>query len=327
MLIKFLFRLVFFIFVAMNVPQHISQLLYRYQCVTVPGFGAFLTETISAGIQESNHTFFPPKKVIAFNANIKNNDGLLANHIAQVEKMTYAQALTEIEAEVTDWKSKLNNRDYLIFKGIGLLKLNAENNMVFEASSHVNYLTDAFGLSSFVSPAVKREELKKLIDASVEEKPTIELIQERKIARPYLRYAALFILSLGGSGFGYATYIGQQEKTETLLVQAEVQKEVQHKIQEATFFINNPIDEVVLNPNLNYDFHVVSGSFRNKKNAEKAMNDLIRKGYHASVLERNEDDLFSVLYGTYSTQKEADEALLKIQGEENKDAWILLQEK
>lgn len=327
MLIKFLFRLVFFIFVAMNVPQHISQLLYRYQCVTVPGFGAFLTETVSANIQESNHTFFPPKKVIAFNANIKSNDGLLANHIAQVEKINYAEALSMIKTEVAEWNTKLENRDYLIFKGIGLLKLNGENNIVFEVSSHVNYLTDAFGLSSFVSPAVKREELKKLIDASIEEKPTIELIQERKIARPYLRYAAMFILSLGGSGFGYVTYVSQQEKSETLLVQAEVQKEVQHKIQEATFFISNPIDEIVVDPNLKYDFHLVSGSFRSKENAEKSMNKLIQKGYQASVLERNEDGLFSVLYGTYPTQVEADEALLKIQSEENKDAWILLQEK
>lgn len=327
MLIKFLFHLVFFTFVIMNVPQHISQLLYRYQCVTVPGFGAFLTETVSAHIQESNHTFFPPKKTIAFNANIKSNDGLLANHIAQTEKMSYTEALSKIEIEVADWKNKLDNRDYLIFKGIGLLKLNTENNIVFEASSHVNYLTDAFGLSSFVSPSVKREELKKLVDASVEEKPTIELIQERKISRPYLRYVAMFVLSLGGSGFGYVSYINQQEEAETSLVKAQVQKEVQNKIQEATFFISNPINEVVANPNLNYDFHVVSGSFRSKKNAEKSMNNLIRKGYQSSVLERNQDDLFSVLYGTYSTQAEADEALLKIQSEENKDAWILLQEK
>ncbi|MFC7774788.1 SPOR domain-containing protein [Flavobacterium sp. GCM10027622] len=311
----------------MNISQYISQLLYRYQCVTVPGFGAFLTETISANIQESNHTFFPPKKVIAFNANIKSNDGLLANHIAQVEKTTYAEALGKVKTEVAEWNIKLENRDYLIFKGIGLLKLNPENNIVFEASSHVNYLTDAFGLSSFVSPVVKREELKKVIDASVEEKPTIELIQERKISRPYLRYAAMFVLSLGGAGFGYATYITQQEQTETMIVQAEVQKELKNKIQEATFFISNPITEATINPNLNYDFHIVSGSFRNKKNAENAMNLLIQKGYQASVLARNEDDLFSVLYGTYSSQVEADEALLKIQSEENKDAWILLEEK
>lgn len=311
----------------MNVAQHISQLLYRYQCVTIPGFGAFLTETVSANIQENNHTFFPPKKVIFFNANIKNNDGLLANHVAVAERISYEHAVSAIENEVSEWKTKLEGRDYLIFKGIGLLKLNAEGNIVFEASSHVNYLTDSFGLSSYVSPAIKREALKNLADAPATKKISIETIEERKTVRPYLKYAAMFVLSLGGTGFGYVSYINQQEQAETLLVQKQVQNEVKNKIQEATFFLNNPIGENTVDPNLNYNFHIVSGSFRIKKYAENAMNILIQKGYDASVLERNEDGLFSVLYGTYNSQAEADAALLKIQSQENKDAWILLQEK
>ena len=73
----------------MNIESYIAQLLYRYQCVTVPGFGAFLTEIQSAQLIESSHSFFPPKKVISFNAHLKNNDGLLANHIAQAEKTSY----------------------------------------------------------------------------------------------------------------------------------------------------------------------------------------------------------------------------------------------
>ena len=327
MLIKFLFWLVCFTFVTMNVAQHISQLLYRYQCVTIPGFGAFLTETVSANIQENNHTFFPPKKVISFNANIKNNDGLLANHVAVAERISYEHAVSAIENQVSEWKIKLEGRDYLIFKGIGLLKLNAEGNIVFEASSHVNYLTDSFGLSSYVSPAIKREAVKNLAAAPATKKISIETIEERKTVRPYLKYAAMFVLSLGGTGFGYISYINQQEQAETLLVQKQVQNEVKNKIQEATFFLNNPIGENTVDPNLNYNFHIVSGSFRIKKYAENAMNILIQKGYDASVLERNEDGLFSVLYGTYNSQAEADAALLQIQSQENKDAWILLQEK
>ena len=70
----------------MIIEHHIAQLLYRYPCVTIPNFGAFLTETISAKIQESNQTFYAPKKVIFFNVNIKNNDGLLANHMVTSDK-------------------------------------------------------------------------------------------------------------------------------------------------------------------------------------------------------------------------------------------------
>jgi hypothetical protein len=68
----------------MKIEQYISQLLYRHQCVTVPGFGAFLTEIQSAHLHENTNSFYPPKKVISFNSHLKNNDGLLANHIALV---------------------------------------------------------------------------------------------------------------------------------------------------------------------------------------------------------------------------------------------------
>jgi cell division protein FtsN len=141
-----------------------------------------------------------------------------------------------------------------------------------------------------------------------------------------VKYAAVVTMSLGAGAFGYVGYINQQEQVETLLVQAQVQKEVQTKLQEATFFISSPVNEVVVNPELNYDFHIVAGSFRRIKNANKSLRDLNNKGFNASVINR-EDGLFSVVYGTYSSQTEADLALLKIQTQENKDAWILLVEK
>ena len=54
----------------MKIEQYISQLLYRYQCVTVPGFGAFLTEFQSAQLDENSHSFYPPKKMISFNPSL-----------------------------------------------------------------------------------------------------------------------------------------------------------------------------------------------------------------------------------------------------------------
>ena len=81
----------------MNIEPYIAQLLYRYQCVTVPGFGAFLTEIQSAQLIESSNSFFPPRKMISFNGYLKNNDGLLANHIAQSEKTSYEYAVSANE--------------------------------------------------------------------------------------------------------------------------------------------------------------------------------------------------------------------------------------
>ena len=47
----------------MQIEKHISDLLYRYQCVTVPGFGAFLTETVSAHVTGSASSFFPHRNI------------------------------------------------------------------------------------------------------------------------------------------------------------------------------------------------------------------------------------------------------------------------
>ncbi len=325
MLIKLLFSLVVYNFALMNIANHISQLLYRFQCVTVPGFGAFLTETISANIHESNQTFYPPKKVISFNPHLKNNDGLLANHISVTEKMSYEQATVVIENAIFLWKSELESTRHLSLKNIGELRLNLENNLVFEPSNHLNYLTASFGLSSFVSPSIKRE-LSISKTEEIEEKEVVYQIptENRRYLNPYLKYAAVFILSLGATGFGYKSYLNQTEQSETLMVQADVQKEVDAKIQEATFFIGNPISEIETEKTL--PFHIMAGAFRNEKNANRELEDLISKGFNARIFERNANGLIPVVYGSFATYTEAQYKMTQIQDSINPAAWLLIEE-
>ena len=128
----------------MKIELYIAQLLYRYQCVTVPGLGAFLTEIQSAQVNESLNFFSPPKKRIAFNANLKNNDGLLANHIALAEKTSYEYAVSAIQYEVFNWKKALEENEVLPLKNIGDLRLNADKNIVFTPYDQTNYLVSSF---------------------------------------------------------------------------------------------------------------------------------------------------------------------------------------
>src|SRR6218665_901263 len=141
----------------MKIEQYISQLLYRHQCVTVPGFGAFLTEIQSAHMHENTNSFYPPKKLISFNSHLKNNDGLLANHISKAEKTNYENAVASIESEVVIWKSILQVNEKFTLKNVGELYLNSEKNMVFTPSKTINFLKESWGPNPFVSPAVKRE--------------------------------------------------------------------------------------------------------------------------------------------------------------------------
>ncbi|NDI98584.1 SPOR domain-containing protein [Flavobacterium sp. LaA7.5] len=311
----------------MMIEKYISALLYRYQCVTVPGFGAFLAETTSAQLDNNTHTFYPPKKLISFNANLKNNDGLLGNHIALQEKISYEEAIAEIGRAVNHWLTELENNQTLVLKNLGSITNNAEGSLVFTPDTPVNYLTDSFGLSSFVSPAIRREEYKAVAEAA-EEKAPIVFTPERKKNYSYLKYAAIFVVALGAGSVGFKFYRENEVATETLLVQQQAQEEVQQKIQEATFFIDNPfaVTLPVKEEITNLPYHVVAGAFRSEENAAAAVTQLIGKGYKAKSIEKNKFGLYPVIYGSYATHEEAQEALNKIRQQENDEAWLLIKE-
>lgn len=316
------------------IEKHISALLYRYQCVTVPGFGAFLTETISAAIDAESNTFYPPKKLISFNANLKNNDGLLANHIALQEKISYNQAVTTMEHVVSSWFNDLSAGERIILKNIGEFDLNKEGSPVFYPDTPVNYLTGAFGLSSFSSPTVKREVLKAEVE-ELEEKVPFAFTPERrrqikkaKQQKKYnaFKYAAFFAVALTVAGTGFKMYYDNEIAHKTFIVEQSVQEKVQHKIQEATFFIDNPLPAVKLtvkdeNGPLNF-YHIVAGAFKNQANAGSEVKNLKNKGYNAKVLDKNQFGLYPVIYNSYPTYETAQKALGDIH-KVNKDAWIL----
>ena len=311
----------------MKIEQYISQLLFRYQCVTVPGFGAFLTEFQSAQLDENSHSFYPPKKMVSFNPFIKNNDGLLANHLAQAEKISYEIAVNSIQNEVSHWKTKILEFGNISLKNIGDFSLNSENNIVFVPIDQINYLTASFGLSSFVSPAVKREVYKEEVE-QLEEKAPVIFTPEKRRNYSVLKYAAVFLLSAGITGTVGYKYYENKIAQETLIVETNVQKKVNQKIQEATFYISNPLPAVTLTvPEEKLPYSVVAGAFRIESNAEEQYQRLLELGFKkAKRLAPNKHGLFPVVYGSYSTYSEAHDAMKNIQKLDNKDAWLLVDE-
>jgi hypothetical protein len=313
----------------MQIEKHISDLLYRYQCVTVPGFGAFLTETVSAHVTGSASSFFPPKKVVSFNANVKNNDGLLANHVALQEKMSYELAVIKIGDVVNEWTYLLQNRNRVVLKNIGEISVNNEMNWVFEPANTVNYLTDSFGLTPFVSPEITREVLKQDVEA-LEEKAPIIFTPERKKDYSYLKYAAVFVVMLGAGGFGYKTYYNQQIETKTLAVQKNVQEKVQQQIQEATFVISAPVEAVELSVAApveeNMPYHLVAGAYRSEENANKAIDELKAAGFeNAKMLPMNKYNLYPVVYASFKNLNEAQTERKNIQKTHNAEAWLMIE--
>ncbi|GGI56336.1 SPOR domain-containing protein [Winogradskyella haliclonae] len=309
----------------MQLETYISDLLYRYDCVTVPNFGAFLTHRVSAKIHESTHTFYPPKKVLSFNEQLQNNDGLLANYIAEVEKIPYQVAVEKIAKQVKSITSYLVEGETISFQNIGDLLLNKEGSIVFNPSYHINYLTDAFGLSHFNAKDVTREVYKQDAEA-IEEKAPIVLTPEKRSSN-WLRYAATAVIILGLSGFGVGKYYSNTISQHNQVAQQEANEQIDNKIQEATFFISNPLPAATFSVEKQIgNYHIVAGAFRVEANSDKKVKQLRDLGYKARKIGVNRYGLHEVVYSSYDNRTEAQRAMYTIRKAHNKDAWLLVKD-
>ena len=86
----------------MNIEVYIQALLFEHSCVVIPDLGGFITEHKSVEIHPITHRFTPPSKRIAFNEQLKVNDGLLANTIAREEGISMLDAYAKIKTFVND---------------------------------------------------------------------------------------------------------------------------------------------------------------------------------------------------------------------------------
>ncbi len=297
----------------MQLSSYISDLLFRYECVIVPEFGGFVTKTVSSSVNHFTHTFYPPTKKIGFNNQLTNNDGLLANYIADVENISFEQAVNNIATTVNFWNSQLQDENIVLDK-IGNLSLSKEHKIIFEPLETVNYLTSSFGLDSFNSPAVKREEYKQktiLLDTTAKRKPS------------YFKYAATVAAFLALGGIGWQSM--QQNQIKAL--ETEYQEKRNQKIEEATFVISNPLPEITLDlvKTLPKKYHLIAGAFGEEANAFKKVKQLKKKGFKAEIIGINKWGLTQVAFESYSTRGEALKNLKEIKKTVSKDAWLFVE--
>ncbi|WP_299213096.1 SPOR domain-containing protein [uncultured Aquimarina sp.] len=340
-----------------NTAKYISELLYRYECVILPGFGAFLTKRQPAMIQESTHAFFPPQKLISFNSQLQNNDGLLANYMASAENISYTDAVAKIQRYVLSLNNKMAVGQRVELGGIGSFFTSVEDTLQFEPSQDTNYLTEAFGLNSFISPSIVREEEKtapKVVMAQVtreaykeevqaiEETTPIAFTPERRRERPYIKYAAAAAILVGVVGFIGLDQFNKQVDLENDRISVNAEKEIENRIQEATFEIASPLPAINLNiikaeeassensnpitVNTAGKYHVVAGAYRIKANANKKVLKLKTKGFDARLIGVNKYGLHQVVYNSYENRLEALKALQNIKKQQDRRAWLLVQE-
>jgi len=327
----------------MVLDKYISDLLYRYECVIVPGFGGFITNRVSAKNISSQHKFFPPTKEIAFNKNLNTNDGLLANYLVQAKKISYNHAIEIIEASVADWNTLLEEDNTFDIKKVGSFRLNEERNLEFTAVEDVNYLTESYGLSSFTSLAIKRAGEK----AKVKNLNYDDSVSTSVSIRKYVRYAAIIIpfIAIGALSF-YQMNSSSSLPVNNANIGIDTDnaaiEEVVSKIEDNTIkIVSKPVEKTtektVTTPVVAskktpvkpavatkkaMKYHVIAGAFSKEENANKNIRILKRKGFDAELIGTNKYGLYMVAYKSFDNVNDASRFNKRIRSTTNKGAWV-----
>ena len=355
----------------MKADKHISELLYEHDCVIVPELGGFVANYTSAKIHPTQHTFTTPSKNIVFNKNLKNNDGLLANRIASAEKVNYQDAIKYISMFSSGVNAKLKKGEKVLLQEIGTLYLDIERNIQFEAGT-TNYLSEAYGLTSFHSPPIKLDTIGKRLEKEFKDRGAIPSEKKNPVrAGNIKRYVALavalpFIFAMiwiplktdllkninssSLNPFSSKDIVAEKiELNPTSVAEAKPllpdtkdtskQKGLVFSVSSAqpvtAQLMDSKTPETVkidstnvsvndVHENLFFKFHLVTGCFQIRENADKFITDLQNQNIRASIIGKR-GGLYVVSAGEYETRKEAFSQLMQLR-KNQPDAWLLKKE-
>ncbi|MBD2754475.1 HU domain-containing protein [Spirosoma validum] len=190
-----------------SVNDYLKKLLYQYDCVVVPEFGAFLTHYQPAAFSEASGLYLPPRKRVAFNEALRFDDGILANYIMLHEPVTREGAQRHISVFVDELREQVEVIGHFELDGIGTFSRNDEGKLQFDPSLRHNFFGEAYGMSALSVHLVNRPAV---AETPIEAVPVIAvgpvLVRDEDVtltplqpARPYWRVAAAVLLvgSLG----------------------------------------------------------------------------------------------------------------------------------
>lgn len=150
----------------------IRGLLFRHDCVIIPGFGGFILNYVPAFIDKSTGTFNPPARRVSFNRNLTHNDGLLIGSVSSEEGVNYGEARDMVEKYASDIRRTLSRGAQVDLEHIGVFDVNKEGSIQFEPDRNANYNLGSYGMESFrYEPAAGYDVRKKVLRARHEAYP------------------------------------------------------------------------------------------------------------------------------------------------------------
>lgn len=192
----------------MNLEKYICELLYKNDCVIIPNFGGFLLHPTPSFRSKQNQAFNPPSKLLAFNEQLNQNDGVLVNHLMAALSINYETALHHIDSYEKSIKEELRKKEVYDFETIGKFYYSQKGLLQFTPNSSNNYHRDSFGLFPIhATPIIRFDEKEIEIYKNIEvKKLKKETVKEKSLNLKLITQVAAAIILLLTMTWQFKTY-------------------------------------------------------------------------------------------------------------------------
>lgn len=333
----------------LEVIPHIIYLLEHNNFVILPDMGGFVAHYKAAVLHPQTAAVYPPSRQIVFNPRLTKDDGLLIQEIVKKTGLNYDESRIALAEVMNQWKETLVTQKKLFLDELGTLFIGEDGDHHFEQNDRLNFLEDAFGLTSFSFPMRRSSVVEPTM---LHRKPVIE--KSRKIRKTPVYLVLIPFLVIFGllyfqwnqlntkyqfkSGLGVLTgevveniddadeslmngdtHEMEAEKTlPEILPEENEEKEIpviDDKEEEFT-------EDNIMIPSVKR-YCVIGGAFREKDNANRLLALLKDKGYNARQAGLSPSGLYMVSIAESDNLFEIKQQLSVIKQKENPSAWLL----
>ncbi len=331
-----------------NVGPIIINLLLDNDCVVVPGFGGFVAQYSSAKLDESTGFFSPPSKQVLFNKNLINNDGLLANKVAQVNNLSYKEANDLIIKKVKLLNLELQSKKQVNIKELGLVYL--KNDIVKFKQNSENILSESYGLTAVNIKEFQRynsEESSKTISINTSQTTNFGKWWIAAAIVPIVFYSAWLPLKTNlftkNETFSYSdlnpfTFKKVKQTFPENLIDSDIEiinddinssstKTITpsaqlNNLENPNKPVNSSVEESAVTTKVSKRFHLIVGCFSSKKNANNLVLKLRKSGENALELDIHKN-LHRVSIASFSSKKEAIKYKKQLKKNHRISSWVL----
>lgn len=311
---------------AKDISVYIRELLFKHDCLIIPGFGAFIGNHFPSHVDRNEGLFYPPVRRITFNRHLTGNDGLLIGHISSHLNIPYVESRDIVNTWAEELRNKILAGNSVILDHLGTFSLNREGTIIFEPDSTVNYLLSSYGLTSYQRQPVTDFDVRtKMLEH--QRKPSVsQPSMKRLLTRAAVIIPVLVALAL--VPFNDNLFKGKmEESTLNPLAKAELEFNREQIVADtiAVPAVGEPVKKIpaeatvaeVIKPSRpaviveEYRYMIITGSFKTEDNALMMIEKLRKSGYDPEMT-GGPDGYLRVSAISYSTIDEAKAAHSKM---------------